>query len=405
MAPIGQLRLAQVANYVGPGSGGLRVALEEIGRAHVRDGGQRLVIVPGPHSQTVDSGRSRRTTIASPRLPGGPGYWILLRRRAVISALEEFRPDVVEVHDQTTLTWVGDWARRSGVASLLFCHERVDLAVAQLLGPKAPHLHRAGPRWATRLAAPFDAVVCASSFAAEPFGAVDAAKLHRIPLGVDLRLFAPAAAARTEPEALPIRRLVFAGRLHPEKAPQTALDVLAHLMADGLPAELSVLGAGPLEASLRARAGRERLPVRFLGHLSDRGQLSRQLAAADVALCPGPRETFGLSVLESMASGTPVIVPTRGASRELVAPGAGIVADTVDGMARAIRDLLADPRVHARARRAARERAEQFPWSATAQCMAGLRSALLEPGGPPSGRPSSGRPSPAGGLTVSGSWQ
>jgi alpha-1,6-mannosyltransferase len=38
------------------------------------------------------------------------------------------------------------------------------------------------------------------------------------------------------------------------------------------------------------------LPVRFLGHLSDPGALAAVLASADVAIAPGPVETFGLAV-------------------------------------------------------------------------------------------------------------
>ena len=100
------------------------------------------------------------------------------------------------------------------------------------------------------------------------------------------------------------------------------------------------------------------------------------MASADVALSPGPRETFGLGVLEAMACGTPVVVSAGGASRELLAPGAGHAATGATQMALAARRILADPCTHARAGAAARRRAEQFSWAATVRALSVVRSTL-----------------------------
>ena len=81
-----------------------------------------------------------------------------------------------------------------------------------------------------------------------------------------------------------------------------AIDALAWLRACRVPADLVIVGSGPLEATLRRRVEPERLPVHFLPHRADRVQVAALTAAADVALSPGPRETLGLVVLEAMAS-------------------------------------------------------------------------------------------------------
>jgi alpha-1,6-mannosyltransferase len=52
----------------------------------------------------------------------------------VIAALEAFGPELVEVHDQTTLRWVADWAARAGVPCILFAHERLDQVAREILG-------------------------------------------------------------------------------------------------------------------------------------------------------------------------------------------------------------------------------------------------------------------------------
>lgn len=140
-----------------------------------------------------------------------------------------------------------------------------------------------------------------------------------------------------------------------------ALDALAALQSAGVRSELIMIGDGPLAPELRSRIRVESLSARLLGHITDRDRLARLLAAADVAFCPGPRETFGLSVLEAMASGTPVVVSSSGAARELLCPGAGLAAANPEEFAAAALRLAADPDAPGIARR----RAEAFGWDAT----------------------------------------
>jgi len=135
-----------------------------------------------------------------------------------------------------------------------------------------------------------------------------------------------------------------------------------------------MVGLGRMEPALRQRIARERLPVHLLGHIADRTRVAAQLAAADVALACGPRETFGLSVLEAMAAGTPVVVSDQGACRELIEPGAGAAVAGARAVAGAVQDLIARPS----ARLGARRRAEQFSWAATFAAVQDLELSLLE---------------------------
>ena len=120
--------------------------------------------------------------------------------------------------------------------------------------------------------------------------------------------------------------LVHAGRLSPEKKPQRSLNTLATLRANGLPARLVVAGDGPLRRRLERRATRDRLPVTFAGFLPDRTDLAALLASADVAIAPGPAETFGLAGLEALACGTPVVVSAESALPEVVGEAGAAVA-------------------------------------------------------------------------------
>jgi alpha-1,6-mannosyltransferase len=131
------------------------------------------------------------------------------------------------------------------------------------------------------------------------------------------------------------------------------------LRASGIDAVLVVAGDGPLHDRLVAAAAG--LPVHFTRFLGDRSAVARLLATADVALAPGPVETFGLAALEALACGTPVVVDSASALPEVI--GSAGVAMPAGELAGGIRTVLLAP-VAAR-RRAARLRAERFGWPAS----------------------------------------
>lgn len=109
---------------------------------------------------------------------------------------------------------------------------------------------------------------------------------------------------------------VYVGRLSPEKGVDRLLDAWRTL--PGL--RLRIAGTGPEEARLRALAAD--LPqVEFLGHVSHDGALTAMAESAFVVAPSLWYETFGMVVLEAMACGRPVVVPSGGALAELVDPG------------------------------------------------------------------------------------
>lgn len=111
-------------------------------------------------------------------------------------------------------------------------------------------------------------------------------------------------------------------------------------------------------------------PVRLLhGHVADRQQLRQRLASADIALAVCPGETFGLSVLEALAAGTPVVTADTGGACELIDSGCGSWGEPVPpALADAVLQLAAHPA--SEQRRAARRRAEQFPCLAVDRVLA-----------------------------------
>lgn len=355
------MRIVQLANFYGRASGGLRTTVDALGRGYVRAGHERVLIVPGSRYGCVrDEVHGLRMTL--PGLAVGGGYRLMCAPRALRRALERLAPDSVEVSDKLTLVQAASWARARGVRAVLLSHERLDAIVAPRLPGWVP-LRRPADAWNRRLAAAFDAVAAASAFSCAEFARLGAPALYRVPLGVDLEVFSPAAAHSTGDAAVVgdrAVRLVYAGRLSAEKLPHLPVETVRALVRRGVDGWLDVLGDGPERGRLERRA--RGLPVRFHGHLRDRRAVAAALARADVALAPCPVETFGLSVLEALACGTAVVTADRGAARELLSPGAGLAAPaSAARTAEAVLALLGGDADRRRA--AARARAEEFPWS------------------------------------------
>ncbi|MBJ7359854.1 glycosyltransferase [Nocardioides sp.] len=342
----------------------MKTALEALGRGYVAAGAERLLVIPGPTDAATRTPLGEVVQLRAPRVGGG--YRLIVEPWRVIQVLEDFRPTSVELSDKLTLLPVARWARRNGVRSVLFSHERLDDMVALRTGLET------GAKLSIALlnrllVRSFDQVVVTSAYAQAEFQAVADAvgcPMVRVPLGVDLETFRPRPPRPGAAHAT--IRLAHAGRMSREKSPQLAVATAAELHRRGLPVVMDVYGEGPHLDEIRAAAGSA--PVRFHGFITGRDDLGRRLGTADVSLSVCPGETFGLAVLEALASGTPVVTADRGGARELVdatsgawgAPDPGSLADAVER-------VLGRP--VAERRSGARRRAEEFPWSRTVDLM------------------------------------
>jgi glycosyltransferase involved in cell wall biosynthesis len=94
---------------------------------------------------------------------------------------------------------------------------------------------------------------------------------------------------------------------------------------------LRVVGDGPEYRALRARAGRN---IEFLGRVPD-FDLRDLYARCRAFLLPG-EEDFGMTVVEALASGKPVIALARGGALETVPPFGGVLYDHLEGLGEAI---------------------------------------------------------------------
>ena len=373
------MRIVRLANFVAPHSGGLRTSLAELGAGYLAAGHEPVLVIPGERDSDQPTAQGRVITLRAPRVPFTGGYRVLWHRRRLARLLTRLQADVLEVSDRTTLRWTGRWAREHGVPAVMVSHESVT-ALLQVALPR-PTPVRAVADWLNRRTGrAYQQVICTTGWAAAEFERIGAGNLVRVPLGVDLATFTPRGAGSGQVRARYAVDgqilLVHCGRLSAEKKPQRSLTTLATLRASGLPVRLVVAGDGPLRPRLERWAARTGLPVTFAGFVPGRADLAALLASADVALAPGPAETFGLAALEALACGTPVVVSAESALPEVVGEAGASVPG--EDLAAGVRVVLARPE---RARRAAaRARAEQFDWATTVRGFLAVHEDKVEAG-------------------------
>ena len=184
--------------------------------------------------------------------------------------------------------------------------------------------------------------------------------------GVDVVRFRPREAER-RPGPL---RVVVVANLIPEKGVGVLLEAIARLRE--VEWSLDVVGDGPEHGPLEARARELGVAdrVRFLGLRDDVPELLRE---ADVAVHPARwQEALGNTVLEAMATGTPLVASRVGGIPELLADGSeGLLVPPgePEPLAAALRRLAGDPPLRARLGASARARVlREFTLERSVQC-------------------------------------
>jgi glycosyltransferase involved in cell wall biosynthesis len=164
---------------------------------------------------------------------------------------------------------------------------------------------------------------------------------------------------------LPGRYVLFVGSLQPRKNLKLLLHAWRRIKDEFKDAWLLVAGDTGTVFSREEYPEVER--VRFLGYVAE-AALPGLYAHAACFMLPSHDEGFGLSALEAMACGTPVIVSNGGALPESVGD-AGLVFDLkmADALPDTLMECLGNQHIRSLMIEKGLERAAQFSWERTAQ--------------------------------------
>ena len=286
---------------------------------------------------------------------GGVGSAILAARRWV----RQQKPFDLVIDQHHGIPWFAPW----------WCQTNCVAYIHEVLGPiwgafyKFP-INVLGPaqeRWTHRLyrKVPFW-TACPSTEKALRECEVESITL--IPYGVHTRALP---CLEEKPLTTPLR-LVAVSRLAPNKRVDHSIQALRRLLDAGVPAHLTVVGSGVVEAALRQLATDLRLSQQttFTGPLSEKDK-DEQLRRAHFLLHTSLREGWGLNVIEANAMGTPTIVyPVPGLIESTLHRKTGVVTptETPEALATAIRAATQEPDQYELYRRQAWERAKTFHW-------------------------------------------
>jgi glycosyltransferase involved in cell wall biosynthesis len=263
----------------------------------------------------------------------------LLPARAVAALLDGFQPDAVHIATEGPL----------GMATRRHCLARGWRFTTSFHTKFAEYLH-ARTRfpmswtyaWMRRFHAASERIMVATPSLETELTEHGFKRLARWTRGVDTELFRPQAPALELPRPV----FLYVGRVAVEKN----IGAFLELPLDG---SKLVVGGGPQLAQLKRRYPE----VHFVGNKSGQ-ELARHYAAADVFVFPSRTDTFGLVLLEALASGLPVAAYPVTGPRDVI-DGAP-VGCLNDDLAAAARGALA------LSRQACRDYALNFTWDVSA---------------------------------------
>jgi alpha-1,6-mannosyltransferase len=331
LRPTAELGVLDITEFFGETTGGVRTYLLQKAkyvrqRTHLR----QAIVVPGARDEILESDGVRCYRLHGPSVPTQKPYRFMLATRSTSRIVAHERPDLIEVGS----TWFAPWLvhlakRRVELPVVWFYHSNFPRVIAPW-PERAGRVRRAAAEFAwsyvRRLGHMVRATLAPSDFVARELERQGVDRVVRVSLGVDLDRFHPgrrAAAAETRRRhGLPAGPLaIYVGRLAAEKEVDLLLTAWREVERR-TGARLLLVGDGPARRRLQRAPGSERM--HWLAFQQDRDRLADLLAAVDLAVAPCSIETFGLSALEALASGTPLLSADRGGVAETVArSGAG----------------------------------------------------------------------------------
>jgi glycosyltransferase involved in cell wall biosynthesis len=287
----------------------------------------------------------------------------------VMEQVRAFKPDLVHVTGPGDFGILGFWVKHSlGVPMVASWHTNLH----EYAGRRLEKMFSALPsRWRSRIAAAGEKralsevlrfyrraqfLLAPNEPMVELLRSRTGKPAYFMPHGVDLERFSPALRGRG---AQPFT-IGYVGRLTPEKNVRLFVDLERELMAAGRrDFRLVLIGEGSERAWLARHLQQGEAPGVLRG-----SPLAEAFAGMDVFVFPSRTDTFGLVLLEALASGVPVVAgPDAAARLELREGVTGFTATSAGEFARRILQLMENETLLKEMRAAARRFAQARGWS------------------------------------------
>ncbi len=304
------------------------------------------------------------------------------------SKLSHIEADVFHTIDHSD-GYLSRWLRRTERLNVVTCHDLINLAQPDVFKGCArfPRMSMALWKWAVEGMHQADRVVTVSAYTKQDaikYLGIAAQDITVIPNAVD-KAFRPLPPDQIQS----IRRryqlsietfcLFNIGSSNPRKNILTILAVVAELKKQEVPIHFFKAGVDFNSAQKQFIHSHDLTShVSYVGQV-DQTTLIELYNAADCLLAPSVYEGFGFTILEAMASGTPVITANVTAMPE-VAGDAAILVDplNVEEITQAVRSLYTHPGERQSLVGKGLERSSQFTWQSTAEQVARVYEQVYE---------------------------
>jgi phosphatidylinositol alpha-mannosyltransferase len=363
-----QLRIAQVTEFYYPHLGGICEHVHHLAR-EARLRGHHVDIITSRIDQETETPNVIRIGQSVPLYANGSLARITVGRslrRRVREVLTEGRYDIVHVHvplSPTLPLLAVDEAPCPVVGTF---HADIDFSVAYAVGG------RFFRRRMSRLAA----TVAVSPTVVNGHARYFDADWKVIPNGVDVDFFTPGS-PRPSYMRPDVPAVLFVGRFDPRNGLASLIDAFRRVRGRDRPAQLVVVGDGPLRPYYRRLANGDR-DITFVGAILD--ERPAYYANAAIYACPTTTGSFGITLLESMACGTAIVCSDIGGFQHVVAherEALMVPAGDRGALADALVRVLDDEALRARLGSVGRQRAQAYAWPHVCDMVLGLYADIL----------------------------
>lgn len=426
------IKSVHLTNYYHKTSGGISTAYNHLLDAANRQKREVALIVPGEETSVEEIGAYGKIYYvkASPSPVFDKRYRLMLPWKTFIfegapikQILREMDPDIIEIGEKYTLSLMAGLIRKHVITItkkrpmlVQFSCERMDDNVRAFLsgGRMSRWLAR---RYTANYTLPmFDFHLTNSDYTAQEFFDSVSAENdpHRSKMffnwcwrylrapkmglrervfvnqcGVDNTTFDPGRRSQENRAAFEAefnipengKMILYAGRISPEKNTGLLIETMAAIPADLKDkCVLLIAGGGPTADKLKDEA-EKKMPgkIQMIGHITDKSRLADLFANCDAFIHPNPREPFGITPLEAMASGLPVVAPNSGGLLSYAnETNAWLAEPSGEAFAKELQSVFSDLELRESRVAAGVATAKQYDWDRSTDCLFGLYDRMFE---------------------------
>lgn len=294
------MKLVDITPYFHSKSGGIRRYLLEKSKYMQKKGIEHVLIIPGKERRTYHINSTKVYELPSFPLPLTGGYRFFSSFAEIREILKIEEPHVVELGG--TYQPINHLKSDNYLLSV-FYHSDIRTDLSLLPAPEKlkkvllEHIIR-------KKLSKADLIITPSRMQEDFLRTYGLENIITVNLGVDTEVFNPSKRDPYFEKALGIDsgrfKLIYAGRLSPEKNIDLLLEVFQHL--DPTLFHLVVVGDGPLRKRVERLS--QKLPnLTYLGYLQKEEDLAKVYASCDIFVSTSTGETYGLAFLEAQACG------------------------------------------------------------------------------------------------------